>query len=407
MEKAKIYIWIRLGLCLCGIAFSISSSGQEKITAHEFIRMGAFQDQEMKQIAEDKVDFPWIEEYELRTRTRDFDFDEQLYIFRVSPSTPMKRRAQQALYEHYKQAPDFDKIEIICDQLIRLHEDWLELYINEENTQLLLALNIVLMDKETVLEKMAGSYDFEFNKLINLQKDKSDISVALHELSLERQFILNKYGLADRELDFGDFLTDEDILVKLSTLVPESVRSEDPESIYKKELMAKELDLEMAENKQLFDYAQLRYDGPHDDLFRQRVSLGIGLSLSRSGNRKLKIQELQIKKAELARDETRKVEADHKKRTDMIDQLRMQVLSYEHFISTMSAERQALSDLGKQMTKAAGYSPLLLMDIEERRINNQLEALEKKENILDDYIDYMKVSGIICQDEIRNHLVRR
>lgn len=354
-----------------------------------------------------KVRFPWIESYDIRMRTDDFNADENLYTFRISPSTPAKRRAQKALSTHLNAAPDFGAQERFCDQLSDVYQDWLAFYLIHEETKLLFAMDTIIKDRRRVFERMAGAYDFDFKELLKLQTDESDLKIELNELQLEEGRLKSAYRISDQfDLIFNGFIDLEGILILLQADAADSLSLQLAETQYEKELISKELALELAESRQIFDFAQLRYEGPHSNIYRERLSLGVGFRIPNSGNQRLKIQELELKQKALDREQARDAFERKNDLVDLRQKLIRDIQAYYYYQKTIAAERSQLKKLAWQISQKEGFDPLLLLDIEERHLNTRLKAFRMKDDIYSDYLRYMEASGRLCGETERNFLGR-
>jgi hypothetical protein len=393
-----------LRIVLILILFPFLVISQQTIDADQFFAMGMSTFQQGEKISRADIKFPWIEQYEFRTETRDFDFDQQEYTFRISPSTSKIRKAQKALYQQMNEAPDFESEAVFCDFLLSLQYDWLSLFILNEHKIVLEQLAIVLDDKRTIYERMAGTFDFDVEKLVKLETAKSDLAIALNEIDLENNFILGKYNIVNQTLDFNNFATIETITNEVNQSMTNAANLLDPEIAYDKQMLIKEYALEEAEKKQLIDFAQLRYVGPHSDLFKERLSLGLGFQIPNSGNRKLKMQELQIRQDELDREAKRELNEQHGSINELKRELRRDMLAFTHFQKTMNEERDQLTTLAKQVIQKEGTSPLFLIDIEERYLSTQIKSLKKKEDLFSNYLELLDQSGKICQQPFVNYL---
>lgn len=386
------------------ILFPFLVIAQQTIDADQFLAIGISSFQRIEKTSRKDIKFPWIEQYEFRTETRDFELDQQEYTIRISPSTSKIRKAQKALYQQMKETPDFDSDAVFCDFLLSLQYDWLSLFMHNEQRIVLEQLAIVLDDKQTIYERMAGTFDFDVEKLVKLQTAKSDLAIALNEIYLETNFIQGKYNIINQTLDFNSFVTLETITDEINKLNTNTTILLDPEIAYEKQLLLKEYALEEAEKKQLIDFAQLRYVGPHSDLFKERLSLGLGVQIPNSGNRKLKMQELQIRQDELDREAERELIEQQARINELKRELRRDMLAFTHFQKTMNEERAQLKNLAEQVIQKEGTSPLFLIDIEERYLSTQMKSLKKKEDLFSNYLELLDQSGKICQQPFVNYL---
>lgn len=352
-----------------------------------------------------RIRFPWIEAYDLRMRTNDFDANKNEYTVRFTPNSIQKRKAQQALSDHLNKEPDFGQQEAFCDQLSDVYEDWLSLYVIHEKTQLLRALDTVIKDRRRVFEKMAGAYDFDFKELLQLQTAENDLQITLHELSLEEDRLRAAYSIASNDpFDFGRFVDMQALQTRLGIRPADSLSSKAAKIQYEQELLSKELALEIAESKQIFDFAQIRYEGPRTDLFQERLSLGIGLRIPHSGNSLIKIQELELKRKALAREQARDAIQRKQDLNNLQQKLIRDISAFSFYQQTIAAERTQLQNLGNQIARKEGFDPILLLDIEERHIETRLKAFRKFEEILVDYLRYLEESGRLCRETGMNFL---
>ena len=379
--------------------------GQENLNSATFFRNATSQLDQLQLQGfgtKEEVNFPWIEQYEFRTETRDFDIGDQEYTIRVSPSTPKKRQAQKALYEHYANAPQFENQEFRCDVFLDIHTDWTSLYLIEENILLLEKLVVIYEDKELVFQKMIEATDIPVDKIIGHEADKTKLKYSLNELSLQRDQILSKYGYENVQLDFQDFIQIDEIALKLNESDLQLNHANLNELAYERDEIQKEMDLEMARKKQYFDFAQLRYEGPHTDLLNERLSLSIGFQIPNSGSRKLRVQELQIRQESLEL-ERRRTEEEIENRIEVAaSMVAINISRFERYNELRVAEREQLNKWSQRLRKRGDISPISLLEIEERYVETLLNELDLLENVLDDYLVYLNRSGQICKE--MNHL---
>ena len=381
---------------------------QPTINAEQFFSQGLTSFEQATTSANENVKFPWIEQYELRTETSDFEFDRQEYTFRVAPSTRKIRNAQQALYNTMKNAPDADGQEIFCDLVLDLHSDWLTLFILNENKKVMDQLAIILADKQTVYEKMVGTLEFDPQKLLRLEIEKSEMEIELNEINQEQKYILDKYNIPNQEIEFGNFATVETItkyLANTSLLNQNESAFIDLATAHKQQLLTKEIELESAEKQRILDFAQLKYNGPHSDLVRERISMGLGFQLSTSGNTKLKIQELKIEQEELNRESIRNIQENKENINTIANKLQSDIQIYYHFQKTIEDERIQLQKLSSKIAQKEGLSPLFLLDIEERYLSMQIKSLNIKEDLLNEFLKYLHQSNKMCQTDFVNYLM--
>lgn len=391
------------------LLFPFCALTQQTIDADLFFVTGLSTFQKSEQADRENINFPWIDRYEFRTESRDFELDRQEYTVRVTPSTSKIRKAQKALYNDLVNVPDFEEQEMRCDHFYDLHIDWLSLFILNEQKNILDGMEILIADKESIYKKMIGTYEIDPQKIINLRTDKSDIRIELNNILVRQDYLLNKYELKDGRLIFDDFISIEAISNLLSgpALTDSETPDLDPKITYKQSLLAKELELEEAEKKKLIDFVQFKYNGPHDDLLRERFSVGLGFQIFNSGSTKLKMEELKIEQEELNREFARATKQKETETITLKNKLQRDLQAYFYFQQTIKEERTELQQFSKNIAQSEGTSPLLLLDIEERNLSLQLEALKLKAKLLEDYLDYLNDSDQMCGNEFVNFLSGR
>lgn len=380
---------------------------QSTIDAEQFFAIGLSKFERLGSGIHEEVKFSWVDKYELRTETRDFDLDQQEYSFRLSPSTRKIRNAQKAYYQDLRDAPDFKEQETYCEYLLSLQSDWLALYMIEEHMKALHELSLIMDDKKTIYDRMAGSYDFDVEKLLKVQTEKNDLQIAMNELETKQDYLLSKYNIQNQGIDFGEFIAIEDVTLFLSSSIsPTPSEMVDLQTEYEKQLLNREIELESSEKDRLIDFVQLKYNGPHSDLLQERVSLGLGFQLSTAGSDKLKMQELQIKQDKLARESKRNMEEKQAKVIALEKKIKSDIEAFSYRTKNLEEEKLQLQDLTNRVTQKEGTSPLFLLDIEERRLSMQIKSLDDKEELLEKYLRYLHQSGKMCHSTFVNYLSR-
>lgn len=392
---------LRLSFLL--ILFPILLTAQSPADGNSFLTHALVSvDTSMQVKSYETVYFPWIEEYEFRSETNDFDFEQQEYVLRLSPSSRQKRKAQARLYQLIQSRPNLDVQKAYCNKNADVHADWLSLYIIDTQLEQLDALAKILDDKSRVYEKYIGIYKFDFQKLVSIEQNRTDLNLQKYSLETERDYILSKYNLGKQTFDYSKFIAIEEIVHQLAIDMLYVDQEDQIEDAYKLDMIQAELDLEDAEKKQILDFVQLRYRGPHDDVFKERLSVGMGISLPNNGNRKLKIKELQIEQDRILEDQAAdQIEARYTLNL-LKEKIQKDIVIYNYYATQIKKERSTLQNLSAKISAEEGYDPISILNIEEREIGNQIDRTEMLEDILFDYLNYLKRSEQICGSELRN-----
>ena len=351
-----------------------------------------------------RVRLPWIESYEYRTETNEFDPAQQEHALRLSPSSPGLHKARSRLAEHYQNKRSLAETFYRHDRIEAAYQSWTDLYVREQKLRIYTQLQAILTDRLTIRQKQLQSLDADVKDLLDMRERLNDARVRQYELELSVQSLREQLGLEAADVVFDDMVTVDQILLRLAT---DSIEINDPqlaEYHYERELLDRELALERAEKRQFLDFVQVRYEGPHDDLLRERVQLRAGFVLPTSGNRNLKIEELRLEQEELAREQqvkgellTRRIAA---RQRAVLDGIRV----YQTFRRIKDKEIEQLEEVARALAQRKGSDPDLLLKINEDTEQVRLEKLERLEEIYDDYLDYLALTGQLFDEPLRNYL---
>ena len=391
-----VIIGLLLPIGLCGQAF----------TSDEFFKNSLNNLHQLEVLSLDPITFPWIEEIDLRTETRDFDLDQQEVTLRISPSTPKIRRAQAALMAHYGSVPDEDKADQYSEVVLNLYGDWLSLYFIEKQLAITDSLSIILGDRKKILERQLGRLDIDLAELVELETDKNDLRQSSFELELERNILIERYGLANEALSFKELISLKEI--KDNAIV--EVLSSNPNAValdkknWQRDGIEKEIALEEAERKQLFDFLQFRYRGPDEDLFREKFSVGLGLTLRNSGNRKLKVASLIQEKRLLDKAVSLDADKQQARLTEILSELNYEIEKAEHFFKLKGEENKNLAELESLIKSKVGFNPQVVLRINEHKLKENLKGLEYLEDIYFEYLKYLSAKGQLSTVPFVNHL---
>ena len=183
----------------------------QSVGSDEFFKKSLSNLHQLEVLTLDPISFPWIEEIDLRTETRDFDLDQQEITLRISPSTPKLRKAQAALMTHYGSAPDKDSADQYGEVVLNLYGDWLSLYFIERQLAITDSLAIILGDRKKVLERQLGRLDINLGELVELETDRNDLKQEVFELELERRTLMERYDLSAEDISFRELISLEDL----------------------------------------------------------------------------------------------------------------------------------------------------------------------------------------------------
>ena len=378
---------------------AVLAIGQNKINIEEFINRKIESSIPDNFTIKDEK-FPWINEYELRTETRDFDLGKQEYSLRLSPNTPKARSAQQAIYRHLASMPNYEQQEIYCEIINESFSDIITLYLVDEFLETYNAWEIIIADKQLVLSKLAGSLDFDYKEILELIELQTEIKFNKEKLNIEKNKLEQLHGIPNISFDFNSIITVENIKAVIgSREIQNSEIAMSSKNQFDLELAKKELELEQAERKQYLDFVQLKYRGPHDNQFEERFSIGLGLKLPNSSNRKLKIKELELEQGNIMNEIKSDQTASIISIADIKHKLNLSILYAEEYTRIVDQENIALDNLIAQIQRESEYDPLLILEIKDRQIETKIQQLSLLDDVYSEYLDYIRESGSACDSE--------
>ena len=336
---------------------------------------------------------PWIERYEARTETRDFDAGSQEFTLRLIPSTPGKRRAQTAYYLAIASAPTPTVSEAECEIITARYQDWLRLYAIQQEMDLLRELDKVNADRRIILNRRAGAQDLDLARVFSLTTRATDYQLRLNDLMSVRQRILDTYGMTADSLDFSGLVNPTQINPAAPAALP---GDKSLELAHELDLVNKEMALERSEQRQYVDFVQFKYQGPQAQLLREKFSVGIGFQLQNRGSDRIKMRELELERQEIEREQGL-VRAE---REGVLTTFSMyfthELENYHRTDSLYQTEEATLSTIYRNASISLPANLNLLLDISERRVRNRINLTRMRIDLLDEYLDFLKDSNQLC-----------
>ena len=377
----------------------------DRINSSEFLSQTFVIAERSPVIENQSIRFPWIEQYDIRTETRDLDFEKQEYTLRLDPSSRKKRNAYKAMYQMYTANPDLRAYDFQNEKIYSAYRSWVTLYFIEKRNLISEELQILYADKALLSERKLNASEISFKELIDVELSNTDLEIKSFDDALLTDFFLVKYAMENKLLDFTDMISIEEVLLTVESMVAAESVSELEKYNYDQEIINREIAIEKAEGKHYFDFLQFKYQGPHDDLLAERFSIGMGAEIPNTGTRKLKIEELKLKQLELERDyENDKQEVNiamSETKAEII--LEIKSLMFKKEVRIQQAKR--LEVIGQKVQTQEGYDPEILLDIKEKKLKSSLNILDLEESIYEDYIKLLAESLQLFKQPFQNHLI--
>ena len=351
-----------------------------------------------------RVRLPWIQQYQYRTETDEFDLERQEHALRISPSSPGLHRAQRNLAEHYRRKRSVVETDYRNSRIEDAYQAWKDLYIREQQLTSYTRLQDVLSDRLIIRQRQTQQSDADFREVLDMREKLNEVRVRRYELELASRRLREQFGLDTTATVAPDeMLSVEDIMARLMS---GDATPRDPdldEYYYERELIEREAALEKAEKRQFLDFVQMRYNGPHDEVLRERVQLRLGFVLPTSGNRNLKLEELRLEQEELIREQQVRRQKSEQQVMEQQQRVRDRIRVYRKFVQVKEEELRELRALAQAIAQRRGSDPDLLLKINEDTEQIRLDKLERQEEIYDDYLEYLVLSGQLFVEPLENH----
>ena len=376
------------------IFFSAAGLQAQTVDVSEFFRRSLPTDPGLPPAAFPKLRTPFIEAIDLRTETDRFDPSRQEYTGRLQFAPPALGRAQRAMYRTLLEAPDLDRIEARCDRVEELYQAWAELYELDRLRGTVDSLQRVLDDRDRLYGLDVGRLRINYDDLLDLRVAQTDLLLQREELQREHDLLRRAYGLTGDSLTFADLPGPEQIAGLLeapSAAVPATIERD-----YELALIDREIALEVAEERGILDFVQFRYRGNPNDEVAERFHLGLAFRLERSGDRHLKVRSLELEREWIETNGTLEDQLRSARRSISRARLSAAMGRYRTVRSALAAEADDLARLARTAALDAAVDPELLLDIEERRLENQLTLIAAEADVLADYLEWRRDRGELC-----------
>ena len=266
----------------------------------------------------------------------------------------------------------------------------------------LIALLVVYRDEQQLINSLIGEQGYNIKDLLQAEAAVQELESRIGYQTCQLELLID-----------GRPLPNTVRLVSISTLADRLARTDWPairrESRARERLeidqVEAEIVLEKAEKNRIIDFVQLRYDGPHMDLLRERLAVGVGLDLPYSSGRKFKLQELEVEQLLLDQELEHDNLIDSIRIAKQIRQLNALIVQWRQ-LETLAADRAdrlaVLRDRGVDI--AYGSVDIVLFQ-QEALLKAQLDLRELEADIYDQYLDLLERSGALSAGNDPSHIL--
>ena len=383
---------------------STSLSAQSSISTATFIKnnIQAFQQKINSTSTSTSFETSWIKEMQLRTETKEFDFEQQSYTLRISPNSKKIRKAEVQLIRQLQEATALDQYDYGAAFLKMTYKDWLVIYGANQTLQLNKELLIIYQDIETVLLELGQFDNLNIKDLLEVQRDITDTEISIQTFQKRIQ-----YYLPDQQADVSDMISIEDIeqLMSGTLLVSRDIRRADQKDLLKSTMLASELAIKQAEGNQWLDFFQIEFAGPYDDPFNEKFSIGAGFKIPHSKAEDLAIIELKIEQDQL-QNRIKAEQAIEQEKINRKRQVLVTLLEEVRLFKTLTnRQNKKAAEIVRLAAQAEGATPLLTLNANVDKIKQQLNVLKLELEIYESYIDYLALTEDLFKRPFKNYLI--
>ena len=370
----------------------MSLYGQQEVTIDDIV--AKVYEQNTASTA-DTYKLPWIEEFNVRTETRDWKLRKQSYSLRLRPVSLRERRASSQLYNSWQQELVNLKLDKVYDQVADIHEEWVDQDFISRQIELKKQIVALLSDVEKVNTKQSL---IDADKLSLLLTVKSRIAKINNGITLDQKRRDDKLRAISGQIQ-GDYILQADSIdlkgyvesAKESLLATNRPYISDSDML-DLQVLRNEMELEKAENNRVLDFVSLEYRGPHDNDLEERVSLGMSFNLPFFNGNQLSIAKIKVEQEQ----EQYKIEIVKKeslaKLADIKESIFSNIYEYDSYNKLYSEIEAENLQLISNMERQAIINPSIKLNHRIQVIENNLSLLNIQESIVKNYLEYLKAT---------------
>lgn len=353
---------------------------------------------------------PWVEQIGFQTETNRFELRRQEYMGRVKVNGLNEISRQNDVHAS-EQAVDESRERLAWHEALgKRYATAVQYRGLQRQLGLQEQLLLVFDDKIRVLRKLAElSADADVEDLIKVEYDRDELALrqtdAQNRLRQLRQYIqvLIPNATGDWQLDTSGMIAPLQLETVLSG-IPLTPANE-PNLVEKQakiNLIDAKSALERARSEQVLDFLQLRYQNHPNKPARRDYAISAGFNLPYKGSSRVRTAELAIEKhaAEAASQAysiglSRKIFESSQHLANLGAQYRQ--------LQQQMADSQALFSL-RQAQTGQPADPVVVLKAREVILKRQIHALELEQDMFNEYLDLLDLTGRISFDPPVNYL---
>jgi len=358
-----------------------------------------------------ELKIPVFDQIEFRTDTDDFRFSKQRYTLRVNPTNRKVYRLQSELYRLQKDELQLATAEGNDQILPDAYHHYIDIFFAGRELNVQRKLHSIHRDKLIVLEKQSLLPNFDVKDLLSAMDNLQQVEYNIQELVNEKQ--LNGQGMQTMIGGGEVALTDEEQLININHIQAFILETNKPFPKHKQpniaileakqDMLKTELEIEKMEEKKYFDFLQFRYQGPHDDPFGERLSMGIGLRIPTKSNL-FRTKELELELLKEEQQLTRDIQERKNLSTEIQQELQALITQYFFLLMQIESATETYEKVTHHYSQSANTSPLIQLKIKELELEKEVQKLRLERDIYKSFINWLKWSGKLYARPYINYL---
>ncbi len=385
------------------ILFSSGLSSQENIDVRDWIdERKASLTNDITGYKGEKFNPSWIRELEFRTETEDFLIDKQEYLIRFRPSYPSERKAQSNLIEISKEEWDINQLNFQSDLNRYLLDELLIIRQINEEIVLLSELLLVYEDQKLLIRDQIYTGKFNLKDLSQLDGDIRQVKSEINELQLRIDLLRGKNIPPDTDQliqiqNISQQLAQEDLIQQASI--------NQTERDFELRKVKSEMELEKIEGGRIFDFVQLRYNGPHNDLLSERVSLGVNIQLPNNSRQKLRAEELKVEQLIRQQEFDIQQQLDSIRLSRELDEFTLLIRKWDYNNELIQQQENELNNLINKGINVEYDDPDIILYQKEQLLKLKQDQLGLEGNIYELYLNLLERTTILGENRFYSFIL--
>lgn len=351
---------------------------------------------------------PVIKSIQLRTETDEFVLDRQRVAIRLSPQPYGLGKIQTDLSKNMQQLTTIKDEDYFASTLKNYVEQWMHQMLNQLVRQEIEEIKKVLEDKKLIYQRLAQQSVDDLDNFLEVQHDAYDLDQKYINLTSQQTSVRELWRTSLGLPDTNSLSTEKLDVAVIQLLV-------NTDSLWNKiavecgkewDLRQNSIELEIAAEKvrknNPLDFIQMQYQGPSQNLWEEKISLGLGLNLPLWGNNKIDYHELKLKQHELQRAQLYELNEVSLEVNRIKSKINAAINTHE--VITLQKEEMLQLTYQLRNQPSGELSPLLVLSQNHEMHKFTIRQYDIIREIYADYLDLLELAGYFRPGKLFNYL---